>query len=175
MKLFGAAQREVVGDSVSRLFPEPLCNYAQVRMPGLCLRLRALLSYLCCPVLSRTILCSGLERPVPIARIDSLYLCTQEVLDACSAASSDHGGSTMVIGKHRQGHAIALSVSGQEMGGGETAYTVRSAAVHEEFLLFMSDSLKVTAASQETMTMLGVRTATNLFVQSVNWLHGFAR
>ena len=63
----------------------------------------------------------------------------------------------MVIGKHRQGHAIALSVSGQEMGGGETAYTVRSAAVHEEFLLFMSDSLKVTAASQETMTMLGVR------------------
>jgi hypothetical protein len=62
----------------------------------------------------------------------------------------------MIIGKHRQGHAVALSVTGQEMGGGETAYTVRSAAVREEFLLFMSDSLKVTAASQETMTMLGV-------------------
>ena len=85
-----------------------------------------------------------------------LSLSLQEILDVCSATSSDHGGSTMIIGKHRQGHAVALSVTGQEMGGGETAYTVRSAAVREEFLLFMSDSLKVTAASQETMTMLGV-------------------
>ncbi len=33
MKLFGATQREVVGDRVANLFPHPLCNYAQVRMP----------------------------------------------------------------------------------------------------------------------------------------------
>jgi hypothetical protein len=30
MKLFGVTQRELVGDLIGRLFPEPLCNYAQV-------------------------------------------------------------------------------------------------------------------------------------------------
>jgi hypothetical protein len=30
MKLFGITQRELVGDLIGRLFPEPLCNYAQV-------------------------------------------------------------------------------------------------------------------------------------------------
>ena len=63
----------------------------------------------------------------------------------------------MLIGRHRQGHCLAVNVSGQELGGGETAYTMRPAAVREEFLLFMSDTLTITGASQETMTMLGVR------------------
>jgi len=43
------------------------------------------------------------------------------------------------------------------VGGGETAYTLRPVSGRDEFLLFMSDTLAITAVSQETMTMLGVR------------------
>ncbi len=78
-------------------------------------------------------------------------------MDLCSMRSQEQGGSTVVIARHRLGHAIAVNVSGAEVGGGETAYTFRPAGVKEEFLLFMSDTLAVTAASQETMTMMGVR------------------
>ena len=83
----------------------------------------------------------------------------QELLDKCcaKASASVFGGCTMVIGRHQQGHALALNVSGAEVGGGETAYTFRPAPVKEEFLLFMSGTMQVTAASQETMTMMGVR------------------
>ena len=63
---------------------------------------------------------------------------------------------TVVLARHRLGHTLALNVSGAEVGGGETAYTFRPAGVKDEFLLFMSDTLTVTAASQETMTMMGV-------------------
>ena len=63
----------------------------------------------------------------------------------------------MVVGRHRQGYAISLNVSGMEVGGGETQYTFRPAYSREEFLLFMSDTLTITAASHETMTMMGVR------------------
>jgi hypothetical protein len=62
----------------------------------------------------------------------------------------------MIIGRHHKGHALPLTVCGAEVGGGETRYTFRSAGTKEEFLLFMSDTLTVTAASQETMTMMGV-------------------
>jgi hypothetical protein len=81
----------------------------------------------------------------------------QDVLDKCSSRMDATGESTVVIGRHRQGYAIPISASGVEIGGGETMYTFRPAAVREEFLLFMSDTLEVTAASQETATMLGVR------------------
>jgi hypothetical protein len=81
----------------------------------------------------------------------------QDILDACSATATESGASTLLIGSHRQGHAIALSASGLEVGGGETAYTFRPVNVKEEFLVFMSDTLAITAASQETMTMMGVR------------------
>ncbi len=63
----------------------------------------------------------------------------------------------MVVGMHRQGHAVALGVLGLEVGGGETQYVFCPVDPKEEFLLFMSDTLEVTAASHETMTMLGVR------------------
>ena len=109
MKLFGATQREVVGDSIGRLFPEPLCNYAQ------------------------------------------------EVLDRCSSLTEASGASTVLLGRHRQGYAVPLTTVGVEVGGSETSYTFRAAPVVDEFLLFMSDTLRVTAVSQETMTMLGVR------------------
>ena len=70
--------------------------------------------------------------------------------------AQDQGGCTVVLARHRLGHTLALNVSGAEVGGGETAYTFRPAGVKDEFLLFMSDTLTVTAASQETMTMMGV-------------------
>jgi hypothetical protein len=70
--------------------------------------------------------------------------------------AQDHGGCSVVLARHRLGHCLALNVSGAEVGGGETAYTFRPAGVKDEFLLFMSDTLTVTAASQETMTMMGV-------------------
>jgi hypothetical protein len=51
---------------------------------------------------------------------------------------------------------VAMNMLGLEAGGGETQYTFRPAGSKEEFLLFMSDTLVITAASHETMTMMGV-------------------
>ena len=81
----------------------------------------------------------------------------QQVLDKCSAQYEATGAPTVILGKHHHGYAIPLTVCGQEVGGGETAYTFHPSVVREEFLLFMSDSLTITAASHETMTMMGVR------------------
>jgi hypothetical protein len=82
----------------------------------------------------------------------------QSVLDMCSARTTKGDSAcSLLLGAHRQGHAIPLSVSGAEVGGGETAYTFRQVDLKEDFLLFMSDTLVITAASQETLTMMGVR------------------
>jgi hypothetical protein len=86
----------------------------------------------------------------------------QDVLDKCSSRMDATGASTVLIGRHRQGYALPLTASGVEVGGGDTLYTFRPAAVREEFLLFMSDTLEVTAASQETCTMFGVGRARGL-------------
>ena len=81
----------------------------------------------------------------------------QSVLDMCSARTTKGDSAcSLLLGAHRQGHAIPLSVSGVEVGGGETAYTFRQVDLKEDFLLFMSDTLVITAASQETLTMMGV-------------------
>ena len=73
------------------------------------------------------------------------------------ASIDNPGGSSIILGLHRAGYAIPINVSGVEVGGGETAYTMRPATGRDEFLLFMSDTLAITAVSHETMTMLGVR------------------
>ena len=83
----------------------------------------------------------------------------QQVLDKCSAQYEATGAPTVILGKHHHGYAVPLTVCGQEVGGGETAYTFRPSVVREEFLLVMSDTLTITAASHETMTMMGVRRA----------------
>ena len=81
----------------------------------------------------------------------------QSLLDKCGAqAVEEENDCSLIIGSHRQGHAIPLSVSEAEVGGGETAYTFRQVDLKEDFLLFMSDTLVITAASQETLTMMGV-------------------
>ena len=107
---------------------------------------------LCCAL-------DGLECPSSCVCWDVQPLCMlgQSVLDRCSAhATKGDSACSLLLGAHRQGHAIPLSVSGAEVGGGETAYTFRQVDLKEDFLLFMSDTLVITAASQETQTMLGV-------------------
>ena len=43
-----------------------------------------------------------------------------------------------------------------ELGGGISTYLFRRAEVKEDYLLFASDTLSVTAVSQETMALMGV-------------------
>jgi hypothetical protein len=90
--------------------------------------------------------------------VQPICMLGQSVLDMCSARTTKGDSAcSLLLGAHRQGHAIPLSVSGGEVGGGETAYTFRQVDLKEDFLLFMSDTLVITAASQETLTMMGVR------------------
>jgi hypothetical protein len=90
-------------------------------------------------------------------------------MDVALATINNPSGSTIILGLHRAGYTIPLNVSGAEVGGGETAYTMRPATGRDEFLLFMSDTLAITAVSHETMTMLGVSIRTRR-TSAVSWL-----
>ncbi len=156
MKLFGITGREAVREVVGKLLPEPLCHYAQVSVCGLLRPISALLREM--PSLLRPISLGAPWSACPVCDTAACRAASlQSVLDKCSAQSKVSGLPTVILGHHHHGYAIPLTVAGAEVGGGETAYTFRPAHISEEFLLFMSDSLTVTAASQETMTMLGVR------------------
>ena len=118
MKLFGVTQREVVGDTLSSLFPPPFASYPQ------------------------------------------------ELLDKCAAQNDIDGinASYLIVGLHRSGYSLPLNATVNELGGGVSACLFRRAVVAEEFLMFMSDTLKITAVSQETMAMMGVREASSAAV-----------
>ena len=90
--------------------------------------------------------------PLPMSRYP------QEVLDKCATQGDTDGSNSsyLIVAQHRSGYALPVYASVNEVGGGVTACLFRRAVLSEEFLLFMSDSLKVTAVSQETMAMMGV-------------------
>jgi hypothetical protein len=94
-------------------------------------------------------------------------LLVQEFLDAAIASIDVSGGTRVIVAQHRAGHCLALNLSGVEIGGGETSYTLRPALIRDEFLMFMSDTLAITAVSEETMTMLGVRAVSTSFCREL--------
>jgi hypothetical protein len=82
--------------------------------------------------------------------------CGQELLDSCISKNLVPS-SNLILGLHRSGFAFPMNACVNELGGGVSTYLFRRAEVREDFLLFMSDSLTVTAVSQETMSLMGVR------------------
>ena len=56
---------------------------------------------------------------------------------------------------------MVVTAAAAEVGGGEVSYYFMPASINDEFILFMSDTLEVTAVSQDTKSMLGVRMRTS--------------
>jgi hypothetical protein len=153
MRMFGYSKREIVGLNISTIVPQPLCAAHD--------------SYL------RNYVATGTEvrwiSRVPVRhRSDESSVQVRVCLDRCLQRIMDT--TRTLFGRHRMGYIFPIQLNVTRMDT-EFAGIMHRIQSPDEYIMFLSQSMVVTAATQGSLTLLGVSVGLVYCVTALHTLH----
>ncbi len=139
MRMFGYAKREIVGRNISMVVPEPMSGAHD--------------SYLRNYVSTGTEVCAYVACARVCVRV-RVYICTlasvlpQRILNS----------TRTLFGRHRMGYIFPMLLNVTRLDT-EFAGVMQRIQTQDEYILFLAQSFTVTAATQQSLALLGVRLA----------------